>query len=163
MDLFEDLIFKNDPIYMKNLVGKLVKINTIEKTSYTGKLYVIDPIYKTVILHCKPTDSEENPQVVIVFHHAIESFEVISHEVDETYLEQKETQEVDCDVNLEKSKLRKWLGQMFIQAEEVGDYLKIEDHLVIMPPYGVNNCICNNTIILEKIRNIISSMPADFK
>lgn len=51
---------------------------------------------------------------------------------------------------------------MMIDVKESGDYLKIDDYLVIIPPYRADNCICNNTIILERIQKILNEMPEDY-
>lgn len=161
MDLFEDNIFKNNVTYMKSLLGRTVKITTAENQSICGTVYVIDPVYKTIVLHTKET-ALSKPDTVFVLHHAIQSLEVLPGEVDETYLKTEEHFMDTSQTVSEKRRLKKWLQQMYINVEEVGEYLKIDDHLLIMPPYGLDNCICNNVIILEKIRNIISLMPSDF-
>ncbi|CAG9771351.1 unnamed protein product [Ceutorhynchus assimilis] len=161
MDLFEDNIFKNDPLYMKNLIGKSVKITTTEETSFEGIVYVIDPIYKTIVLHTKETGPNKH-NTVFILHHAIKSLEILSEEVKNGYLEEKMDTHSSSDMVQEKLRLKKWLQNMRINVDEIGDYLKIDDHLIIMPPYGLDNCICNNTIVLEKIRNIIGLMPKEF-
>lgn len=161
MDLFEDNIFKNDVIYMKSLIGRTVKITTANNQLICGTVYVIDPVYKTIVLHTKET-APSKPDTVFVLHHAIQSLEVDPGELDETYIKTEDTFMDTSQAVDEKKRLKKWLEQMYINVDEVGVYLKIDDHLLIMPPYGLDNCICNNIIILEKIRNIISLMPSDF-
>lgn len=39
---------------------------------------------------------------------------------------------------------------------EEGDILKIEDTVTIEPPYYPENCICTNSIILNRIQNILT-------
>ncbi|XP_050309644.1 uncharacterized protein LOC126745710 [Anthonomus grandis grandis] len=162
MDLFEDKIFKNDVLYMKSLIGRTVKVTTMDDEHFTGTVYVIDPIYKAIVLHTRKSDSTTFDMHMIL-HHAIKSLDIESELVDEKYLE-TEPQVVDSEeVTSRKCRVKRWLERMFISVNEVGDYLKIDDHLLIMPPYGLNNCICNSTIVLEKIQNLILSMPDDFQ
>lgn len=37
--------------------------------------------------------------------------------------------------------------------------LKISDELIIMPPYGSEQCVSNNKYLLETVKNIIKSIP----
>ncbi|XP_056634061.1 gem-associated protein 6-like [Diorhabda carinulata] len=155
MDI-EDSIFNNDSIFMRSLLGKKVQINTVNEKSYIGVVYVIDPIFKTVVLHTDWKSANEH-ETVIILHHAIKSLEKLSDEVEESYLLEPIIS-VPQSVN-KKTVVKKWLKKMMIDVKESGDYLKIDDHLLIVPPYGPENCICNNTIILEKIQKILQSLP----
>lgn len=161
MDLFEDKIFKNDPLYMKNLIGQTVEISTTHSQSIKGVVYVIDPIYKTIVLHTKESSPKKHDTVFILYH-AIKSLVLLAGGCDETYLERQAPIEENVNSSAEKRRLKKWLQQMYINVEEAGEYLKIDDHLLILPPYGLSNCVSSNIIVLEKMRNIISLMPADF-
>lgn len=151
---------------MKSLIGKSVKIETVENTEYSGKVYVIDPVYKTIVLHCaKPnTNGEEKIETVYILFHALKRLEILSDAIDDNYLKTNNIPVQTSGLSNEqlRIKLKRWLKHMFINVDECGDYLKIDNHLLIVPPYGLDNCICNNTIILERIRNIIGLMPSDF-
>ncbi|XP_066256822.1 gem-associated protein 6-like [Euwallacea similis] len=162
MDLFEDKIFQNDPTYMKSLIGKTVHVKTIKNEVYTGVVYVIDPIYKTLVLHTKESASNKHDTVLILYF-AIQSLEVLSQAIKENYLMNERPRTTTKEATHERERLKKWLHKMYINADEIGDYLKIDDNLLIMPPYGLDNCICSNTIVLEKIKNIISLMPEEFE
>ncbi|ENN81561.1 gem-associated protein 6 [Dendroctonus ponderosae] len=161
MDLFEDKIFNNNPLYMKSLIGQTVEITTTDSQSIKGVVYVIDPIYKTIVLHTRESSPKKHDTVFILYH-AIKSLELQAGERDKTYLERQAPIDENVNSSAEKRRLKKWLQQMYINVEEAGEYLKIDDHLLILPPYGLNNCICSNVIVLEKIRNIINLMPTDF-
>ncbi|XP_028133884.2 gem-associated protein 6 [Diabrotica virgifera virgifera] len=152
-----DKIFNNDPIYMKSLLGKQVKIKTVDSRTHSGIVYVIDPVFKTVVLHTN-WKSNKDHDTLMIMHHAIESLEELPEPVNESYLE--ETSEHNSKER--KYAVKKWLKKMMINVKESGDYLKVDDHLVIVPPYGPENCICNNTIVLEKVQNILETMPKDF-
>ncbi|CAH0557515.1 unnamed protein product [Brassicogethes aeneus] len=159
METEEDSIFNNDPIYMKSLIGKKIKIKTVEETYQEGIVYVIDPIFKTVVLFCKLVNG--NGREYSLFpHHAIESLEILSNDVNLSGFPTNEESLENCVEK--KEKLKRWLRHMFINFAESGDNIKIDDHLVIVPPYGIDNCICNNMIVLDKIQKIISLMPSEF-
>ncbi|XP_066138190.1 gem-associated protein 6-like [Euwallacea fornicatus] len=162
MDLFEDKIFRNDPTYMKSLIGKTVHVRTIKNEVYTGVVYVIDPIYKTLVLHTKETSPDKHDTVLILYV-AIQSLEVLSQPIKESYLTKERPRVITDETTREKQRLKKWLQKMYINTDEIGDYLKIDDNLLIMPPYGLDNCICSNTIVLEKIKNIMCLMPEEFE
>nr|CAH7759822.1 unnamed protein product [Callosobruchus chinensis] len=155
-----DPLFNSDPIYMKSLIGKEIEVRTVSKKVYKGLVYVIDPIFKTVVLHCNRI-SENEHETVLILYHAIESLSLISDEVDQRYL-QTPVETISSNITRKES-LKKWLQHMQINVEESGDILRIDDHLIILPPYKLENCVSNNTIILERVRNILNQMPPDFK
>lgn len=158
----EDKIFNNDPLYMVSLIGKKVSVTT-KNNIFLGIVYVVDPIYKTIILHTN-RQSENDFEVVVILHHAIQKLTILSEEIIESYLKRPEEPQLDKDYKeVQKKIIKKWLEHMFLTVTESGDYLKIDDHLVIVPPYGSENCICNNTIVLDKIQKIMELMPPDFK
>ncbi|CAH1369207.1 unnamed protein product [Tenebrio molitor] len=153
----EDKFFNNDVLYMKNLIGKSVLVETIDNRNHAGCVYVIDPVYKTIVLINKATNCLE-----FLLHHAVKSFTILSDAKNEDFLrEVKKTISIE-DSTQKKLKLIKWLKHMFINVKEDGNLLRVEDHLVIDAPYGKDECMCDNMIVLERIRNIIDLMPPDF-
>ncbi|KAG5874099.1 hypothetical protein JTB14_005895 [Gonioctena quinquepunctata] len=160
MDESQDRIFNNDPIFMKSLVGKKVEIRTVDNKTHIGIVYVIDPIFKTIVLHAN-LRNENDFETIFILHHAIESLKVLSDEVQVSYI-LEETKKDGPEHLARRMIVKKWLEHMFINVNESGDYLKIDDHLVIVPPYGPENCICNNTIILDRIQKILELMPQEF-
>lgn len=157
----EDPIFQNNPIYMKSLIGKSVEIKTVDNKAHSGLVYVIDPIFKTVVLHTN-WKSDDDYETVIILKHAIVTLEVLSEEKNENYLGELSIPQLECTKPNRKSIVKKWIKSMMIDVKESGDYLKIDDYLVIIPPYRADNCICNNTIILERIQKILNEMPEDY-
>lgn len=155
----KDLIFNNDPLYMLSLIGKNIKVELVDKQVYIGRVYVVDPVFKNVIIHEK-ISSEVHFLTRMILHHAIKSLTVLPEARLDSYVTDKsQKEENNTDVMSQKLLLKEWLKHMCLQVEESGDCLKIDDNLVIVPPYGPENCICNNTLILERIQNIILSMP----
>ncbi|EEZ99905.1 gem-associated protein 6 [Tribolium castaneum] len=154
----EDPIFNNDVLYMKSLIGKSVNIETVDKCTHVGVVYVVDPVYKTVVLLNKSTKSLE-----FVLYPAIKSFNVVS-DVQNDELLQTPTKLLNSEESLHlKMKLMKWLKLLMINVREDGELLKVDEHLSIGPPYGADDCMCDNTIVLERIRKIIGLMPPEFE
>lgn len=150
----DDVIFHNDPLYMKSLIGKTVTVETKNYTK-TGIVHVIDPIYKTLVLRIQ---TEEGKQFSIFPHHAIKSLEIISSEIQEEIIP-KETLE---DFSAKKEQLKRWLQKIFVMFEECGDHIKIGQHVTVVPPYNPQtSIICNSTVILENIQRVLSLMPDD--
>lgn len=67
------------------------------------------------------------------------------------------------EIDLQRNKLKQWLCANRIPIEEIGDLLCIKDVLKIYPPYGLDNCISSNEIILGKVQELLSSMPPDLQ
>lgn len=153
--------FNNDVLYMYSLIGKTVQITLLNNEILQGIVYVIDPIYKNIVIHER---SFPDLQFVtkIVLYHAIKSMTVLPVGRIEQYITKNE--HIKTNINSDtlkhrKKVLKECFQNMYLHVEESGDCLKIDDNLVILPPYGPENCICNNTLILERIQNIMISMP----
>ncbi|XP_076269365.1 uncharacterized protein LOC143201990 [Rhynchophorus ferrugineus] len=159
MEIFKYQLFDNDCMFLKSMVGRIVKVNTVEHTTYFGIVYVIDPVRKTMVLHSKQGTS--NGKTVFIFLHVVETIEVLTNDVIKKYLAHNEPNNVNGDMVFERERVRRWLENMYLEPEEEGDYLKIGD-ILIVPPFGVDNIISNNIDALEKIRKAIGSMPAEF-
>ena len=107
--------------------------------------------------------------------HAIKSIAITS-EVDEHLLEDhkawldrissKSTLQTDYseeDLVRRKTELKAWLQRNHIPVQESGDngeLLSISDALFIQPPYGAENCVSTNEIILGRVQALINSKPA---
>lgn len=155
----KDVIFNNDPLYMLSLIGKNVQVQLVDNVTYTGIVYVIDPVYKNLIIHERSSESYLVTRIIL--YQAIKLLTVLSDERIESYVNGTELLQVaeNVDVNHKKTLLKNWFQHMCLHVEESGDFLKIDDNVVIVPPYGPENCICNNTLILERIKNMIMTMP----
>lgn len=154
----EDKIFNNNPIYMKSLLGKSVQIILVDDEVIKGIVYVVDPVFKNVVI-------QERDHLItrIILYHAIKSVTVISDERIENIenIENVQTKSLNnVELNNRKTILKERFQNMCLHVEESGECLKIDDNLIIVPPYGPENCICNNTLILERIQNIIN-IPFD--
>ncbi|KAK9869485.1 hypothetical protein WA026_003239 [Henosepilachna vigintioctopunctata] len=150
---------KDDVFFQKSLIGKRVKIKTADNVFFEGIVYVIDPVYKTVIL-C------DNEKIRLFVYLSIECLEVLSEEVIEPsfLLEPKQNDIGDWkNIKERRERLCKWLKHMLINVKEEGEVLKVEEYLIIGPPYTQETCYCDNTIILERIRNILNMMPDEFQ
>ena len=65
------------------------------------------------------------------------------------------------EVELRKEKLKQWLCRNRIPVEEDGELLKLKDVLEIQPPYGKEQCLSGNEIILGRVQTLIATMPED--
>ncbi|XP_044752200.1 uncharacterized protein LOC123312069 [Coccinella septempunctata] len=152
-------VISDDVFYMKSLVGKKVRVQTIENKFIEGIVFVIDPIYKTVVL-CDDT------KIRMFIYISIKSFEELSKEVvDHTFLEKPAPRDIGDWKNIEQrgEKLLKWFKTHYINARKNGETIIIDNHVSMAPPYTEETCYCKNTIILEKVRTIIGKMPEDFE
>lgn len=156
----KDVIFNNDPLYMMSLIGKTVEVTLVDNETYTGVIYVIDPIFKTLVIHEK-LSSGSNLITRMVLHHSIKSLVVLNIDRLETYINESSlTSDSNLDIKQRKRMLKERFQNMCLNVDDSGDCLKIDDNIVILPPYEPENCICNSTIILERIQNILN-IPFD--
>lgn len=55
--------------------------------------------------------------------------------------------------------LKAWLCANHIPVVEDGNMLVMEDVIVIDSPYGLNQCLVSNDVIMERVHNLMKKMP----
>ncbi|KAF2882756.1 hypothetical protein ILUMI_23420 [Ignelater luminosus] len=154
--------FNDDPQYMKSLIGKSVEVTTTFNNIYKGAVYVIDPETKTLVL-ATPLLDADSFVVEFVLYHSIRSFEVLSDNIVlPSFLFENEVPDPKEGLESKKGRLKRWLQENLIDVQEEGDELKLGKAFTIEYPYGPEQCLCSNTIILERVRALIEKMPEDF-
>lgn len=96
----------------------------------------------------------------VVFGHGIKKIEISS--TDDTILPDlflSTSKDISKSVlKKKKDAIKKLLIENRFPVEEIDDVLLIQDVFSIGPPYNLGNCICNNSIILTRIQNIIAEI-----
>lgn len=98
----------------------------------------------------------------IIMGHAVKSLVISSADV---CIDPKEVfSPVSVNISKEevaqrKEKLRNWLCKNRIPVEEDGELLRLRDALQIHPPYGKDQCLSGNEIILGRVQDLIATMP----
>lgn len=145
-----------DPVYFKNLIGKKVEVELTDNNVYSGLFYCIDPVSETIILVNKDNETYNTD---LLLGTSIKNINILSEEIsnDEIFQITDEEEESRCSEN--KIKIKNWLKKHLIKVEDIEDVLYIGDDLKIYPPYLIENCISSNTIILQRVQDILSKMP----
>jgi len=141
---------------------------TEDGLEHVGLVYTVDPVSESFIL----TNFDDGKlRVDIILGHTVSSVSVLNEDTD-TYKQQLDRlfrpQEVNSmteeEVKQRQTAVRLWLLKNRLPAEVTGsqgENLTIAEALVIQPPYGADNCVSDNEIILGKIQGLIQNMPAD--
>lgn len=151
-----ECVISDNAVTQKSLIGKSVKIVTIDKEIHEGLIHVIDPVSKTVILL---SDSQKTLEVFMP--HAIFSIEII-HEENNLPLPinfYNNTLLFDSDIEERKVRLKNWFKKNLIDVTEDGSTLKIQNSFQITPPYTIDQCVCSNKQVLERMISLIERMP----
>ncbi|XP_075225978.1 gem-associated protein 6-like [Lycorma delicatula] len=151
-------VFKNNPVNMKQMINKEVEVKYDSK-KIVGTVYTIDPVSNMVALMIKNKNNNIDMHLILGPH--IESLKLIgpSEFIMEDIFKDKNVIELaDEEKSCRRKKLKLWLQSNMIPIIEEGDILKLKDVLTIQPPYGFNDCVSENEIILEKIQNLIVAM-----
>ncbi|KAG8232576.1 hypothetical protein J437_LFUL012952 [Ladona fulva] len=144
-----------DPLELEKWVDKIVDITTIENDTFTGRVYTIDPITENVVLF---QEKDGKGVVKIVTGASVKSMNLSSSQ---TPLPQLNLFPTLKAVSLEQEEetrknLKNWLLQNLLPVEEEGNVLVINEMLSIYPPYGCDQCVSTNPIILSKVQDLIS-------
>lgn len=155
-------IFNDDPEYMKSLIGKSVEVTTTYNHTYKGIVYVIDPDSKTLVLAIPQSDAVHFDMELILYH-SITSFKTLSNDtIVSEFLFENEVPTLTEELEEKKKRLKRWLQQNLLDVSEEGDQLIIGKACIIEYPYGPEQCLCDNIVILERTRALIERMPNDF-
>lgn len=70
------------------------------------------------------------------------------------------TQESLEYTNEKKQAIQKWLAKNLLPVVDVDGILQVHSgQLSITPPYGPEDCVSNNSIILGRIQHLLSNLP----
>lgn len=135
---------------------------------HVGIVYTVDPVSETFVL---ANFEDDKTKIDLVMGHTVTTVRVLveisdsqRHLIDRLFrpaFESKMTQE---DLQKRQSFVKAWLLKNRLPVEVAGgngELLCIAEALVIQPPYGPENCVSTNEIILGKIQGLIKNMPAD--
>lgn len=141
---------------MLDAIGCSCKIQTVDNQEHIGIVYAVDPITKTIVVK-EATGSKMN----IIMQHAIKSIQLSQERI--KIFSQQPVLEVTDEVKERKLKLISWLQNNHIHVTEEENSLVIEKQVTIVPPYGIEQCYCDSTIVLERIQGLISKMDEAVK
>lgn len=142
-----------------------VSIELDDGQEVCGLVYTVDPVSDTFVL---VNFIDDKMKVEIVLQHAISSITVLNEDVDlnkqrldNLFRPVGQERLTDEDVKRRQNIVKLWLLKNRLPVEVNGELLSVAEALVIEPPYGPENCISINEIILGKIQGLIKNMPTD--
>ncbi|XP_058803177.1 gem-associated protein 6-like [Phymastichus coffea] len=152
-------IYTSDPIAYKNYVNKTVIITTQDFNVYTGIVYTVDPVSESFVL-LQPRENAKEIQMKIVVGSSIKNIECSSDAdtvlLPELFVAPEMYNFTQEEIIKRKELITKiLLDNRFPVTEEEG-ILCIEDTVKIEPPYQPENCICFNSIILNRIQTLLA-------
>ena len=96
--------------------------------------------------------------MVIVLGHTIKKIEILSEPetvIPELFVAEKVAENVALQ---RKERIKKVLMENRFPVTETDDVIHIKDTVRIEPPYGIENCISTNSIILSRIQTILGEV-----
>ncbi|KAM6220192.1 gem-associated protein 6 [Rhynchocyon petersi] len=154
---------KKSPLEWQDYIYKEVRVTASEKKEYKGWVLTTDPVSASVVLVNFLEDGSMS--VTGVMGHAIQAVETLSdvdHRVKEKLMHL--FMSGDCqayspeDLEKRKNSLKAWLEKNHIPVTEQGESqgtICVAHVLTIEPPYGPENCISSNEIILSRVQDLI--------
>ncbi|KAB0798637.1 hypothetical protein PPYR_09630 [Photinus pyralis] len=146
-----------DPLYLKSLIGKSVHLNTIDNESHYGTVYTVDPISNAFVL---VTSAVGSKHIVAIYPYSSikDCTEATEGPSPCNIITINAPPYEKCDNR--KVKLMDWLRKNQVDLHDDDGILKLKDYSVtIESPYGPEQCYCDNTIVLDRIRTLILKMP----
>ncbi|CAH0385979.1 unnamed protein product [Bemisia tabaci] len=157
----------DDPLYYLDFVQKFVQIKTLSDKVYQGTVVTVDPKSDNVVL---VSHSDGKPCIDIIMGHSVQSIQICSQASGSSLqwslgenllkcLEDSDESAVSVEeLSARKQRLKVWLSKNLITVTEEGNLLKLDDVLVIHPPYGVKQCTSSNQIILGKVQTLVQKL-----
>ncbi|KAL0267553.1 UNVERIFIED_CONTAM: hypothetical protein PYX00_009798 [Menopon gallinae] len=157
-------IFTVDPDDLKRYVDRYVEICFVDGAKLSGIVYTVDPVSQSYIL---VTKEGKSVSVKIVMKHSIKSVSAVPEIPEElktldlnNIFKNNIDQKTGNEVKAMKEKVKLWLLKNMIPVEEKGDLLML-DTLEIHPPYNADSCFSSNSIVLDRIQNLLKDMKLE--
>ncbi|XP_001601860.1 gem-associated protein 6 [Nasonia vitripennis] len=150
-------IYTNDPILFKSYVNEKVTITTEDSNVHTGIVYTVDPVSESVVL-MQPVEGEEKMKMKILMRPAIQNIECSFDTkviLPEMFVPPPNHYSQEELLRRKNSVMKLLIENRFPITEDKG-VLCIEETVRIEPPYGPENCICLNSIVLNRIQTILN-------
>ncbi|XP_034936567.1 gem-associated protein 6-like [Chelonus insularis] len=148
-------VFKNDPLLFKSYLNKFVTVTTNNLNVYNGFVYTVDPVSESIVLFESCGDNEFKAKIIM--GHCIKIIEITSEQtlnLPTINLPNKKMTEAQLAVKREA--IKKKLTENCLPVIDEGDgIIEIKGMVFIEPPYELENCFCDNPIILNRINNIL--------
>ncbi|KAM9187651.1 gem-associated protein 6 [Dugong dugon] len=154
---------KKSPLEWQDYIYKEVKVTASQKKEYKGWVLTTDPVSANIVLVNFLEDGSMS--VTGVMGHAVQTVETVNdgdHRVREKLIHL--FMSGDCqayspeDLEKRKNSLKTWLEKNHIPITEQGESQRticVARVLTIEPPYGPENCISSNEIILSRVQDLI--------
>uniref|UniRef100_A0A1E1X0D2 Gem nuclear organelle associated protein 6 n=1 Tax=Amblyomma aureolatum TaxID=187763 RepID=A0A1E1X0D2_9ACAR len=165
-----DSVCNDDPLLLLSYVHKLVRVETTDGRVLAGYVKTIDPVSKCIVMAL--LDSGRPVTVHVIMGHAVKSLTVVTdaapaekEQIEQLFMPQRMKLSNE-QLRQKKEKLRSWMCINRIPVAESADQpgvLVIAGSVRLLPPYGPEDFQCTNSLVLGKIRGIISSMPVDIE
>lgn len=165
-----DTLPSDDPLLLLSYVHKLVRVETTEGDVLAGYVKTVDPISESIVL---VLFEDEKPKMLhVVMGHAVNSVTVVTdaspaekEQLENLFMPARQALSAE-QLRERKEKVRSWMCVNRIpvaeSAQEPG-VLIIADSVRLLPPYGPEDFQCTNSLVLGKIRGMVSLMPADME
>lgn len=158
----------DDPLLLMSYVHKLVRVETTDGNILAGYVKTVDPISESIVLVLL---EDEKPKAVhVIMGHAVKSVTVVTdaspaqkHQLEKLFMPTQEVLSAE-QLRQRKEKVRSWMCVNRIPTTESSKEpgtLVIAGSVRLLPPYGLDDFQCTNSLVLGKIRGILSLMPAD--
>ncbi|XP_054717084.1 uncharacterized protein LOC129226499 [Uloborus diversus] len=148
----------------KDLLSKFVKIKTVDRREHSGLLKNIDPITGNMIVITFNEDESAIQDTVLIMGDAYTEVEFVKDANNDIrrILQSTKTEQVIPDENVldRKNRLVSFVKLRRLPVQENSDEsLLVCGSVRILPPYRRESCVCDNLIILEKVMNMVDSLP----
>ncbi|XP_033632834.1 gem-associated protein 6-like [Asterias rubens] len=157
------------PSNLRLLVSQRVVVICTDGKTQAGLVFTVDPVSKSIVLVQFP--DEQSTITKIIMGHAVESITVgteaitsqTEHRLSQLFrLNDPHKNLSEEETARRKTELKQWLEQHHIPVTisgDKGELLNIAEALYIEPPYGLDNCISANEIILGRVQALMKNKP----
>ncbi|KAL0116978.1 hypothetical protein PUN28_010091 [Cardiocondyla obscurior] len=128
---------------------------------YCGTAYTVDPVSESIVILQSKTPTQY--RLKIIFNHAVKNVEVTSEAkmpMPELF-SSSPAKLPQVTITKRKNIIMQLLLDNQFPVKEENDVLFIEDVVFIKPPYYLENCICTNSIVFNKLQSILKHVDVE--
>ncbi|KAL6468849.1 hypothetical protein MHYP_G00223730 [Metynnis hypsauchen] len=152
------------PQEWRKFVNHEVKVTAHDNQQHEGWVFTVDPVSASVVLVA--FQEKGGACVKVVLGHAVREVQVLREGDEEMEKKLKSlftptgSQSFSTkELKERKESLRSWLEKNLIPVTDEGDVLRVANVLTISAPYGAEQCISSNEIILARVQSLVDSNP----
>ncbi|XP_057698479.1 gem-associated protein 6 [Corythoichthys intestinalis] len=153
---------RSGPLEWSAYVNNELRVTTAGK-EFGGWLLTVDPVSGSLVLVTLGTTVDEPDAIRVVMGDAVRRVEKLRKADDAAASRLRRLFPAPAPGGSDprrRDALHRWLESHHVPVEERGDGLRVAGALTVAPPYGPDDCVGDNPVVLHRVRKLLEQYYA---